>query len=133
MKFLFDFFPVLLFFAVYEWGDRYKSAAQSLAQSTLGSLVNGGVVSPSQAAIMLATVAAMLATLCQILYLVAKKRKIDGLLWASAGVITVMGGMTIYFNNENFIKWKPTILYWCTSAMFLISQLVLNKNLARSM
>ena len=133
MKFLFDFFPILLFFGVFEWADSYKTTAQAIAQNTLGGLVGGGVVSSAQAPILLATVVAMLATLAQILYLLLRRKKIDGLLWVSAAVIAIMGGLTIYFNNENFIKWKPTILYWCSSALFLLSLLVLKKNLARSM
>lgn len=133
MKFLFDFFPILLFFGVFEWADSYKNSAQAIAQSTLGSMVGGGMVSAAQAPILLATVVAMLATLVQIIYLLVRGKKVDGLLWISAAVITIMGGLTIYFNNENFIKWKPTILYWASSALFLLSLLILNKNLARSM
>ena len=37
--------------------------------------------------------------------------KIGLILWISGGLVGVMGGATIYFHNELFIKLKPTILY----------------------
>jgi intracellular septation protein len=133
MKFLFDLFPILLFFGVFQWAESYKASAQAIAQSTLGGLVGNGTISNDQAPILLATVVAIVATLMQILYLLIRRKKIDGLLWVSAAIITVMGGLTIYFNNESFIKWKPTILYWCSSGLFLFSLVIFKKNLVRSM
>lgn len=38
-------------------------------------------------------------------------KKITSMLWISAALVGVFGGLTIYFNNEIFIKLKPTILY----------------------
>ncbi|MEO8408364.1 MAG: septation protein A, partial [Oxalobacteraceae bacterium] len=43
------------------------------------------------------------------------------------------GGATIYFHNENFIKWKPTVLYWCFGAALFGGQIFMRKNLIRSM
>ncbi|MCK5040973.1 MAG: septation protein IspZ [Sphingomonadales bacterium] len=37
--------------------------------------------------------------------------KISPTLWLSAFLVLVMGGITLYFNDERFIKIKPTILY----------------------
>ncbi|MFM7760640.1 MAG: inner membrane-spanning protein YciB, partial [Burkholderiaceae bacterium] len=34
---------------------------------------------------------------------------------------------------ELFIKWKPTVLYWCFSMALLGAQLILRKNLIRSL
>jgi intracellular septation protein len=133
MKFLFDLFPVILFFAMFKWGEGHPESAQALAQQFLGGLISGGQASATQAPIMLATALAILATIGQIAYLLLRKRKVDTMLWVSLVIITVFGGATIYFNNETFIKWKPTVLYWCFGAALLIGQTIFNKNLIRLM
>lgn len=133
MKFLFDLFPVILFFSMFKWGENNSDAAQALAQQYLSGLVNGGVASATQAPIMLATAIAILATLAQILYLLLRGKKVDAMLWVSLAIITVFGGATIYFHNETFIKWKPTVLYWCFGGALLVSQALLGKNLIRLM
>jgi intracellular septation protein len=38
-------------------------------------------------------------------------KKVAMMLWISAGLVGVFGGLTIYFDSELFIKIKPTILY----------------------
>jgi intracellular septation protein len=133
MKFLFDLLPVILFFAVFKWGERNADSAQSLVGEYLSGLVSGGTVTATQAPILLATAVAIVATMAQILFLLARKKKIDGMLWVSLAVITVFGGATIYFHNETFIKWKPTVLYWIFGGVLLFSQLVFRNNLIRTM
>ena len=132
MKFLFDFFPVLLFFGVYKYGDNNQDWAHRMAVEFLGFMTAGGAVPASQSAILLATAAAIVATALQIGYLLARGRKIDTMLWLSLGVILVAGGATIYFHDETFIKWKPTILYWALAAVLLVAQVFYRKNLMRS-
>ena len=39
--------------------------------------------------------------------------------WISVAVIVIFGGMTLYFRDGAFIKWKPTILYWTFAAILL--------------
>jgi len=133
MKFLFDLFPVILFFGMFKWGESHHDAAQALAQQFLSGVVSGGTASTTQAPIMLATAVAILATFAQIGYLLMRRRKVDTMLWVSLAIITLFGGATIYFNNETFIKWKPTVLYWFFGAALLISQTLLGKNLIRVM
>lgn len=134
MKFLFDLFPVILFFIVFKWGEGNAAAAQSLVQQYLSGLISGSAVIPlDQAPIMLATAVAIIATLCQIGYLLMRRRKVDGMLWMSLGIITVFGGATIYFHSDTFIKWKPTVLYWCFAAGLLIAQFAMKKNIIRNM
>ncbi len=132
MKFLFDFFPVLLFFGVYKYGDNNQDWAHRMAVEFLGFMTAGGAVPASQSAILLATAAAIVATALQIGYLLARGRKIDTMLWLSLGVILVAGGATIYFHDETFIKWKPTILYWAFAVVLLVAQVFYRKNLMRS-
>jgi intracellular septation protein len=132
MKFLFDFFPLILFFVVFRLGTGNEEAALALTNQYLGGLMAGGQVQPGQAPIMLATVVGIIATVLQIGYLLARRRKVDGMLWVSFAVIVVMGGATIYFNDATFIKWKPTILYWAFAVVLLVSQVFFKKNLMRS-
>ena len=131
MKFLFDFFPLILFFVVYKIGNGNEAAALAIAEQYLGGMVSGGKILAEQAPTMLATVVAIIATMLQVGYLLARKRKVDGMLWVSLFVIVVFGGMTIYLHDETFIKWKPTIIYWIFAAALLISQLFFGKNLMR--
>ena len=134
MKFLFDLFPVILFFIVFKWGEGHAAAAQSFVQQSLLGLISGNsVIALDQAPIILATAVAIVATLCQIGYLLIRRRKVDGMLWMSLGIITIFGGATIYFHSDMFIKWKPTVLYWCFTAGLLIAQLVMKKNIIRNM
>jgi intracellular septation protein len=131
MKFLFDLFPVILFFAVFKWGEGHQAVASALVSQYMSGLVAGGVVKADQAPIMLATVTVIVATVLQIAYVKLRGRKVDGMLWVSAGVITVLGAATIYFHNENFIKWKPTILYWAFALALVVGQFGFRKNLMR--
>ncbi|MGV3653079.1 MAG: septation protein IspZ, partial [Noviherbaspirillum sp.] len=132
MKFLFDLFPVILFFGMFKWGEANPDAAQALAGQYLSAMVSGGEVTASQAPILLATALAILATLAQIGWLLLRGRKVDGMLWVSLAIITVFGGATIYFHNETFIKWKPTVLYWLFGAALVVAQVMFRKNLIRT-
>jgi len=133
MKFLFDMFPVILFFGVFKWGEGHADAAQAMVSQYLSGLVSGGNVGPEQAPILLATAVAIIATIAQIGYLLVRGKKVDAMLWVSLAIIVVFGGATIYFHNEAFIKWKPTVLYWAFALALVGAQLVMNKNLIRLM
>ena len=103
MKFLFDLFPVILFFIVFK---------------TMG--------------IYAATTAAIAATLAQIGWVKYRHGKVDGMLIASGVIIVVFGGATLLLHNEAFIKWKPTVLYWLFGAV-LAGALAFRRNLIRVM
>jgi intracellular septation protein len=131
MKFLFDLFPVILFFAVFKWGEGHQDAANAVVSQYMSGLVSGGAVAAAQAPIMLATIVGIIATVLQIGYLLVRGRKVDGMLWMSLGVIGIFGGATIYFHDETFIKWKPTILYWVFGLALFLAQTIFKKNLMR--
>jgi intracellular septation protein len=130
-KLLFDYIPLILFFLVYKVAGMHPEAAYALAQSSLGPLVAGSGLQADQGPIMLATVTVIVATVVQILYLKLRGQKVDTMLWVTASIVVVMGGLTIYLHDENFIKWKPTILYWVMAVMLAFTQYVLNKNMMR--
>jgi intracellular septation protein len=129
MKFLFDFFPVLLFFATFKVAGMYEQASFKLATALIGGFVAGGGIEADQGPIMLATVVAIVAAVLQISYVKMRGRKVDLMLWISAAVITIFGCLTIYFHNANFIKWKPTIIYWLQAGAFLVALFGFKKNL----
>jgi intracellular septation protein len=103
MKFLFDIFPVVLFFAAFKMYDIYVATGVAIA-----------------------------ATVLQIGALAVLGRKIDGMLWASLAIIVVFGGATLVLQDETFIKWKPTVLYWLFGAVLAGGQF-LGRNLIRLM
>lgn len=104
MKFLFDLFPVILFFAVFKLYGIYEATAVAIA-----------------------------ATFVQIGWVYFKHRKVEPMLWVSLAVIVIFGGATIYLHNETFIKWKPTVLYWLFAGVLASAALLFKKNLIRSM
>ncbi|NCV84335.1 MAG: septation protein A [Oxalobacteraceae bacterium] len=130
---LFDLFPVILFFAVFKFAGAQPEAAQAFASHYLAFLVADGEITAQQAPILLSTAVAILATLAQVLWLLLRRRHVDTMLWVSLVIIVVFGGATIYFHDEMFIKWKPTVLYWCFALALIGAQLVLRKNLIRSL
>jgi len=132
MKFLFDVFPVILFFVTFKWGEGHTASAQAYVEKYLSNLVSGGVSSPELAPIMLATAVTLVASICQISYLLLRRQKVDAMLWISFIIIMAFGGATIYFHSDTFIKWKPSILYWCYCGAFLLAQFVFKKNLIRT-
>lgn len=104
MKFLFDLFPVILFFIVFKFFGIYA-----------------------------ATAVAIVATLLQITWVKYRHGKVDGTLIASGVIIVVFGGATLLLQDETFIKWKPTVLYWLFAAVLLITNSLFDKNLMRTL
>ena len=127
MKFLFDLFPVILFFVSYQVAGGQPESAAEFANAWLG-----GGITPQQAPILIATSVAIVASFVQIGWLLMRGRKVDTMLWMSLALIVVFGGATLFFHDATFIKWKPTILYWLFSTSLLVSAVGFNKNLIRS-
>ena len=104
MKFLFDLFPVVLFFAAFKLAGIYVATGVAIA-----------------------------ATLGQVAWLKLRGRKVEPMLWVTLAIIVVFGGATLLLHDENFIKWKPTVLYWLFAVVLIGAQLGFRKNLIRSM
>lgn len=128
MKLLFDLFPVLLFFISYNRAEKYPEVSHRLANDFLASFTSGGSVSMQMAPILLATTIAIVISILQIAYLFLRKKKIDVMLWVSFLIVTIFGGLTIYFQNDLFIRLKITIIYWLFAAGFVIGEYVFQKN-----
>ncbi|SAI35470.1 intracellular septation protein [Bordetella ansorpii] len=103
-KFLFDLFPLILFFAAYKFADLY-----------------------------VATGVAMAASLAQVAWLRLRGKAIEPTHWIGLAVIMVFGGATLWLHSDVFIKWKPTVLYWLFAAVLLGARLLMGRNLMRSL
>ena len=104
MKFLFDLFPVILFFVAFKLQGIY-----------------------------VATAAAILATFAQIGWVWLRRRKVEPMLWVSLVIIVLFGGATLLLRDDTFIKWKPTVLYWLFGAALAGGELFFGRNLMRTM
>ena len=133
MKILLDFLPILLFFGTFKYAEANKDWAARFASEHLGFFVSGGVVGVAEAPVLLATLVVIVATMAQILILLARGKKIDMMLWISLALVVVLGGATVWFHSETFIKWKPSVLYWAMGLSFWISQTFFRKNLLQAM
>ena len=129
MKLLFDLFPVILFFATFKYYGSNPEGAAAL----VGSLLGSAVLDIKQAPILLATIVVIVATMAQIAWVHFRHGKVDKMLWVSLVLVTVFGGMTLAFQDETFIKWKPTILYWVFAGSMAFAALVLKKNPLKAM
>ncbi len=104
MKFLFDLFPIILFFIAFKVAGIYVATGVAIA-----------------------------ATFAQIGWLKMRRRKVDTMMWVSLGIIVVFGGATLFLQDETFIKWKPTVLYWAFSIALGLAPLLAKKNLIRAL
>ncbi len=95
MKFLYDLFPLLLFFAAYRLADIFVATAVAIA----ASLVQTGFVW-------------------------LRHRRVEPLHLITLGAVAVFGGLTLALHDDRFIKWKPTLVYWILAAAVLGSQFV---------
>ena len=129
MKLLFDLFPVILFFIAFKYSEKNPE----FAIDWVGSLLGGAAVDVRQAPILLATIVVIVATIAQIIWVRWRHGKVDKMLWVSLGLVVVFGGMTLIFQNENFIKWKPTILYWIFAGSMAFASIVMKKNAIKTM
>jgi intracellular septation protein len=126
-KFLFDLFPVLLFFIAYKFGSSNPETAQSVLSAIGLHAVPGG-----KPGIFLATLVAIVATFVQVAWVKLRGHKVEIMLWVSLVIIVFFGGATLYLQDESFIKWKPTVLYWVFAAAILGASFF-GKNLIRSL
>ena len=101
LKFLTDFGPLLIFFTIY-----YKS---------------GNNLSAAIPPLIIATLIAV-----TIMYFVEKKIPYVPLIGAI--VISLFGGLTLYFDNPIFIYMKPTIVNIIFAVILVVSNIYFNKN-----
>ncbi|MFH0256869.1 septation protein A [Vibrio rumoiensis] len=91
MKQLIDFIPLVIFFFLYKSYDIY-----------------------------VATGALIVATAIQVAVTYFLYKKVEKMQLITFAIVAVFGGMTLFFHDDNFIKWKVTIIY----ALFAVGLLV---------
>lgn len=128
MKFLLDLLPVILFFVTFKWGGQHSEAWASWLTLHVGHLTRTGEVTAAQAPILAATGVTMLASLLQMGWQRSRGTRIETLQWVTLGMVLVLGSATLFFNDERFIKWKPTAVYWLLGSALLFWQWVLRRN-----
>ena len=133
MKILLDFLPLILFFGTFKYAEGHADWAARFATDHFGFMVSGGVVGIEEAPVLLATLVVIVATTAQIAYLLARRRKVDLMLWITFVLVVVLGGATVWFHSPTFIKWKPSVLYWAMGLSFWISQALFKKNLLQTL
>ena len=82
MKQFLDFLPLVVFFAFYKLYDIYA-----------------------------ATTALIVATAVVLIYSWVRYRKVEKMALITFVLVAVFGGLTIFFHNDEFIKWKVTVIY----------------------
>lgn len=93
MKFLYDLFPLLLFFAALKVYD-----------------------------IFVATAVAIMASFVQVSVYRVRYRRFETMHIVTLVIIAVFGGMTLILRDATFIKWKPTVVYWIFTVVLLYTQ-----------
>ncbi len=104
MKFLYDFFPILLFFIAYKIYGIYAATAVAIA-----------------------------ASFAQVSWYWLKHRRFENMHLITLALLVVFGGLTLILQDETFIKWKPTVINWLFAAVFLGSQFVGKKTIVERM
>ena len=100
MQLLIDFFPIIVFFAVYRFSGMYAATAAIIVVMAL-----------------------------QIAYQWWRHRKVSKMLLVSGVLVALLGGVTLALRDPVFIQWKPTVVNWLFAAAFLGSQLFGEKTL----
>ncbi len=103
-KFLFDLFPLILFFLAFKFSDIFTATAVAIA-----------------------------AGVGQFVWLKARGKAIEAMHWINLTVIVVFGGATLFFHNDIFIKWKPTVLYWLFASILLGGKWFFGRNLMQKL
>ena len=106
LKFITDFGPLLIFFYFYKKSGNTLSVA----------------IPPL-----------IISTIIAVFIVYVLERKIPYVPLIGAALISLFGGLTLYFNNPIFIYLKPTIINLIFAAALLISDIFLNKNLLKLM
>lgn len=100
MQFLFEILPVFLFFLAFKFYGIY-----------------------------VATTVGILATFIQVIAFRFWKGIWDKKQIITLAVFLVFGGMTLYFHDPIFVKWKPTIVFWVFAVAIVITQYFTHKPL----
>jgi intracellular septation protein len=103
LKLALDLGPLLLFF--------FANARPALFEPWVAPLIPAAVATGERAGIFVATAVFMVAILVALAVSYALTRRLPTMAIVSAVIVVVFGGATLVFQNDTFIKMKPTIIY----------------------
>jgi intracellular septation protein len=118
MKLFFDFLPIVLFFIAYKFG---------------GGIYQWDGQEHDIKGIYVATAVMIVASILQVTITWLLTRKVEKSHLITLVLVLVLGGATLWLQNPNFIKWKPTAVNWLFALGFLGTQLFTNKTLLERM
>lgn len=118
MKQLIDFIPLILFFVVYKMDPRVIILGS-------GQYEIGGPFS--------ATLVLMAASIVVYGGLFLKNRQLEKSHVITLVAVVLFGGMTLFFHDEAFLKWKAPIVNWIFAVAFFVSQFIGDKTLLERM
>lgn len=56
----------------------------------------------------------------QILYQILARKPIENLQWVTLGMVLILGGASLFFHNDLFFKWKPSVIYLIFASAILM-------------
>ncbi len=118
MKLFFDFLPIVLFFIAYKFG---------------GGLYHWDGQEYDVKGIYVATTVMIIASILQVTITWMLTRKIEKSHLITLLLVVVLGGATLWLQNPDFIKWKPTAVNWLFALTFIGAQLFTDKSLLERM
>jgi intracellular septation protein len=118
MKLFFDFLPIVLFFIAYKFGGGEYSFQGQVYQ------VEG---------IYAATAVMIVASIVQVSISWLLHRKVERAHVITLVLVLLLGGMTLWLHNPDFIKWKPTAVNWLFALAFIGAYLFTDKSLLERM
>ncbi|KFC80649.1 intracellular septation protein [Ewingella americana ATCC 33852] len=77
--------------------------------------------------------ALIVATALALIFTWIKYRKVEKMTLITFAMVAIFGTLTLVFHNDEFIKWKVTVIYVLFSGALLVSQLILKKPLIQRM
>ena len=120
VKLALDIGPLLLFF--------FANSKPALFEPWLRPIIPAAVATGERAGIFVATAVFMVAILVALAVSYAMTRRLPMMALVSAVVVVVFGGLTLFLQDELFIKLKPTIIYLLFAGT-LFGGIVFGKNL----
>ena len=114
LKLALDIGPLLLFF--------FANARPALFLPVFAPLLPASIVGGEHVGIFVATAVFMAAIVAALIVSFALTRHLPIMPVVTAIVVLVFGGLTIFFQNESFIKLKPTIIYVLFGGTLLVGQ-----------
>lgn len=133
MKLLFDFLLLIVFFGSYRLARAHPDASIALVTGWFGTIGADGDQRAELSAVIVATLGAMAVAVIQIAWLLLRRQSVKPTVWISAVIIAVFGGLTLWLQNEWFIKWKPSVLYWIFALILTAGKLLWRRNLIGSL